>query len=211
MNGLIITCAAEGCEREINRGAVARWITAHPSGAENYTLTPCDGTWQARRVGDHRSPSVRSDAMASAQANASTKTSGYSGTPLVRKLGIKPDARLAVLGAPSGFETTLGELPTGVSIRRRARGPLDVILAFFVHRSDLERRLPGLASALQPAGGLWIAWPKRASGVATDVTENVVRELGLAAGLVDNKVCAVDEVWSGLRLVYRLRDRPRAS
>jgi hypothetical protein len=138
----------------------------------------------------------------------SPQPAGYSGTPLPRKLGIKPDSRLALLGAPPGFDATLGELPAGVSIRRQARGPLDVILAFFVGRADLERRLPALARALQPAGGLWIAWPKRASGVASDLTENVVRELGLVAGLVDNKVCAVDEVWSGLRFVYRLRDRP---
>ena len=84
-----------------------------------------------------------------------------------------------------------------------------MIVAFFDRRGELERRLPALAGALDPAGGLWIAWPKRASGVQTDVTENVVRDLGLAAGLVDNKVCAIDQVWSGLRLVYRLRDRPR--
>jgi hypothetical protein len=83
-----------------------------------------------------------------------------------------------------------------------------VIVAFFSTRRDLERRLPALKRALAPDGGLWIAWPKRASGMATDVTDNVVRELGLAAGLVDNKVCAIDAVWSGLRLVYRLRDRP---
>jgi hypothetical protein len=80
-----------------------------------------------------------------------------------------------------------------------------------VRRSDLERRLPALAAALDPAGGLWVAWPKRASGVPTDMNENIVRELGLAAGLVDNKVCAIDEVWSGLRLVYRRRDRPATS
>jgi hypothetical protein len=94
-------------------------------------------------------------------------------------------------------------------MRRAARGPLDVIVAFFSRRAALERRLPALQEALEPSGGLWIAWPKRASGVATDVSEDVVRELGLAAGLVDNKVCAIDQVWSGLRLVYRLRDRPR--
>jgi hypothetical protein len=82
-------------------------------------------------------------------------------------------------------------------------------VAFFLRRAVLERRLTSLRSSLDPAGALWIAWPKRASGVATDLSENVVRELGLAAGLVDNKVCAIDEVWSGLRLVYRLRDRPR--
>jgi hypothetical protein len=133
---------------------------------------------------------------------------GYSGTPLPRKLGIKPDARVGLVAAPDGFGETLGSLPPGVSIRARVRGPLDVIVAFFVVRSALEKRLPALRRALEPAGGLWIAWPKRASGVETDVTEGVVRELGLAAGLVDNKVCAIDEVWSGLRLVYRLRDRP---
>lgn len=138
----------------------------------------------------------------------SAGSAGYSGTPLVQKLGIKPGARLGLLRAPSGFATTLGELPPGVRIHRRARGPLDVIVAFYTRRSELERRLPALCASLHPTGGLWIAWPKRASGVNTDVAENVVRELGLAAGLVDNKVCAIDEVWSGLRFVYRLRDRP---
>jgi hypothetical protein len=136
-------------------------------------------------------------------------SAGYSGTPLVRKLGIKPQTRLGVIGSPDDFDATLGELPAGVHVRRRLVGqPFDVIVAFFDRRLALERRLPALAEALDPAGGLWIAWPKRASGVATDVTEDVVRNLGLSVGLVDNKVCAVDQVWSGLRLVYRLRDRP---
>jgi hypothetical protein len=140
---------------------------------------------------------------------SASAAAGYSGTPLVRKLGIKPEARLGLLGAPEGFDETLGELPAGVRIRRRLGGePFDVIVAFFARRVELERRLPVLARGLDPAGGLWIAWPKRASGVPSDVTEDVVRGLGLAAGLVDNKVCAVDQVWSGLRLVYRLRDRP---
>jgi hypothetical protein len=139
----------------------------------------------------------------------SPETAGYSGTPLPRKLGIKPGARLALLRAPDGFDETLGELAPGVVMRRRARGPLDVIVAFFLDRRELELRMPALRAALDPAGGLWIAWPKRASGVATDITEHVVRDLALAAGLVDNKVCAIDDVWSGLRLVYRLRDRPR--
>jgi hypothetical protein len=127
----------------------------------------------------------------------------------VRKLGIKPGARIALLGAPEGFDHTLGELPAGVELRRSARGTFDVLLAFFSRRVELERRLPALRGALDPAGGLWIGWPKRASGVTTDVTEGVVRDLGLAAGLVDNKVCAIDQTWSGLRLVYRLRDRRR--
>jgi hypothetical protein len=135
-------------------------------------------------------------------------TAGYSGTPLVKKLGIKQGATLGLIGAPDDFDGTLGELPDDVAVRRRLQKPLDVIVAFYVERSALEHRLPALRAALQPAGGLWIAWPKRASGVATDLSDTVVRELGLAAGLVDNKVCAIDAVWSGLRLVYRLRDRP---
>jgi hypothetical protein len=114
------------------------------------------------------------------------------------------------LNAPDGFDGILGELPEGVRVRHRAAGPLDVILAFFTARSDLVRRLPALRAALSPDGGLWIAWPKRAAGVASDLSENVVRELALAGGLVDNKVCAIDATWSGLRLVYRLRDRPHA-
>jgi hypothetical protein len=126
----------------------------------------------------------------------------------VRKLGIKPLARVALINAPDGFDETLGELPEGVAVQLSLRGRLDVIVAFFAARADFHRRLPGLRDALVPDGGLWIAWPKRASGVATDMNENVVRDAGLDAGLVDNKVCAIDEVWSGLRLVYRLKDRP---
>ena len=134
-------------------------------------------------------------------------TAGYSGTPLVRKLGVKPEARLGLINAPAGFLDSLGELPPGVSVRTRVRGPLDVIVAFCGAEAELVRRLPALKGALEQAGGLWVAWPKRSSGVVTDLTENLVRELGLATGLVDNKVCAIDEIWSGLRFVYRLRDR----
>jgi hypothetical protein len=135
-------------------------------------------------------------------------TAGYSGTPLPRKLGIKEGHRVGLAGAPEGFGQTLGELPGGVSLLRgRLRAPLDVIVAFFTERRALERRLSGLIGLMEPAGGLWVAWPKRASGVASDITEDVVRELGLAAGVVDNKVCAIDDTWSALRLVIRLRDR----
>ena len=134
--------------------------------------------------------------------------SGYSGTPLPRKLGIKPGHRVLVLGAPDGFlGDTLGELPDGVTVRRRAGGTADVIVAFHDRRAALARRLPGLRERMEPAAGLWIAWPKRASAVATDITEDVVRELALAHRLVDNKVCAIDDTWSGLRLVIRLADR----
>jgi hypothetical protein len=138
---------------------------------------------------------------------ADATTAGYSGTPLPRKLGIKPGARVALIGAPHDFETVLGELPPRVTVLRRARGHLDVLVVFIQKRSELERRLPALKQALDQSGGLWVAWPKRGSGVATDVSEATVRELGLAAGLVDNKVCAIDTTWSGLRFVYRLADR----
>jgi hypothetical protein len=140
---------------------------------------------------------------------ADVAPAGYSGTPLPRKLGIKPDARVGLIGAPHDFDETLGELPPGVTVVRRARGQLDVLLVFVQKRSELERRLPSLKMALDQAGGLWVAWPKRSSGVATDLGEGMVRELGLAAGLVDNKVCAIDATWSGLRFVYRLADRTR--
>jgi hypothetical protein len=133
---------------------------------------------------------------------------GYSGTPLPKKLGIKRGHRVAFPAAPDGFERSLGELPEGVRVKQRAAAPVDVIVAFFTARAELERRFERLAAALDPDGGLWIAWPKRASGVPTDMTEDVAREVGLAHGLVDNKVCAIDDVWSGLRLVYRLEDRP---
>ena len=133
--------------------------------------------------------------------------SGYSGTPLPRKLGIKEGARVALVDAPDSFESTLGALPDGVTVRPRARGPVDVVVFFTTSRAKLERRIETLLSALDPAGRLWVAWPKRASGVPTDVTEDVVREIALAHRLVDNKVAAVDETWSGLQLVIRLRDR----
>jgi hypothetical protein len=122
-----------------------------------------------------------------------------SGSPLPRKLGVKPESDVVVVGdAPDGF------LP---DVARADGGPADVIVSFHTERADLERRLPSLRALMRPAAGLWIAWPKRASGVATDLTEDVVRELGLANRLVDNKVCAIDETWSGLRLVIRLADR----
>ncbi|MEA2285275.1 MAG: hypothetical protein QOJ21_1318 [Solirubrobacteraceae bacterium] len=128
---------------------------------------------------------------------------GYSGTPLAKKLGFKPAMAAAYVDAPEGFDALVGELPDGVTVRRQLRGPLDLVVCFVTARRDLERRLPKLRAALQPAGMLWIAWPKRASGVATDMTEGVVREVALPTGLVDTKVAAIDETWSGLRLVIR--------
>jgi hypothetical protein len=135
-------------------------------------------------------------------------TAGYSGTPLPRKLGIKPGHRVLLLSAPDGFERdTLGELPDGVTVGRQARGTADVIVSFHTQRADLARRMPKLRAVMDPAAGLWIAWPKRAAKMETDLTENVVRDLALENVLVDNKVAAIDERWSGLRLVIRLRDR----
>jgi hypothetical protein len=132
-------------------------------------------------------------------------SAGYSATPLPRKLGIKPGHRVLLLNAPDGFE--LGELPGDVKTVRRAQGEADVIVSFHTARADLERRLPRLRDHMKPAAGLWIAWPKRAARMDTDLTEDVVRELGLANRLVDNKVAAIDATWSGLRLVIRLKDR----
>jgi hypothetical protein len=120
------------------------------------------------------------------------------GSPLAKKLGIKEEARIAFVGAPEGFRSLLEPLPAGVEVRQRARGPLDVVVFFSRRAGELERRFERLAAALKPAGALW---------VETDVDGNVAREIGLAAGLVDNKVCAIDETWSGLRFVVRLRDR----
>ena len=133
---------------------------------------------------------------------------GYSGTPLPRKLGIKEGSLVAFMGAPADFVATLGELPAGVAPAADGE-QVDVAVQFIISTSDLGDRFAALAARLQPAGGLWIAWPKRSSGVATDLTENVIREFGLSAGMVDNKVCAIDDTWSALRFVYRREDRPR--
>jgi hypothetical protein len=130
---------------------------------------------------------------------------GYSGTPLPRKLGIKEGHRVLLAGAPDGFD--LGPLP-GVEVHHRAgRTPYDVIVTFTPDRKALDQRFVPLSARLVSNGGLWVAWPKRSSGLATDLDENIVRDVGLAAGLVDNKVCAIDQTWSGLRFVVRLRDR----
>jgi hypothetical protein len=122
---------------------------------------------------------------------------------------MEPGCVVIVCSAPDDFSDSLGALPDGVRVKRRLAGSADVVVAFFRSRLALAGRLERLAAAIYPDGGLWIAWPKRASGVKTDITEDVVRELALQNGLVDNKVCAIDATWSGLRLVYRLRDRPQ--
>jgi hypothetical protein len=133
---------------------------------------------------------------------------GYSGTPLDRKLGIRPGHRVVLDGAPDGFVGGALVVPDGVTIATAARAPIDVAVVFVTTRARLERRWAPLTKALVADGGLWVAWPKKASKVATDMTEDVVREVALPRGLVDNKVCAIDEVWSGLRLVVRVENRP---
>ena len=133
---------------------------------------------------------------------------GYSGTPLARKLGIKPGHRVAVLGlVPGSFVDGL-ELPEGARLFRQLRPtPYDVIILFVDRRAELERRFGPVLARLHPDGGLWVAWPKKAARRETDITEDVVRRVGLAGGLVDNKVCAIDATWSGLRLVVRVENR----
>jgi hypothetical protein len=132
---------------------------------------------------------------------------GYSGTPLAKKLGIKEGHTVALVGAPEGFESELEGLPDGVQLRRRAGGHPDVVIVFTTTGRDLERRFEPLAQSVFPAGSLWVAWPKRSSGVATDLDENSLRDIGLPHGLVDNKVCAIDDTWSGLRFVWRKENR----
>jgi len=131
---------------------------------------------------------------------------GYSGKPLVQKLGIKPGTTIAILNAPKGYERTLGKLPS-VTRKSNARTAIDFVQFFTTEKRELERRFGMLARALSPAGMLWISWPKKSSGVATDLTEDVIRSVGLAHGLVDVKVAAVDDVWSGLKFVRRVKDR----
>lgn len=133
---------------------------------------------------------------------------GYSGTPLPKKLGIKSGSRVASFGAPPGFAASLGPLPEGV--RWVKRGGYDLGLLFCADAAQLRRVLPAAQRRMAAAGALWLAWPKKASGVATDLGDGAVRAAGLAAGLVDVKVCAIDEVWSGLKFVIPVRDRPKA-
>ncbi len=147
------------------------------------------------------------------QPTSTASSSGYSSTPLPKKLGIKPGHRVLLDGAPDNFETDLlTPLPDGATVHRRAARnvatqPYDVIVAFRDSKHDYMSRLEQDVSRITKWGALWIAWPKKASGVATDLTENVVRHNGLRTRVVDVKVCAIDATWSGLKLVYRIKDR----
>lgn len=132
---------------------------------------------------------------------------GYSETPLAKKLGIKAGARLTFLNAPEGFRDSLGALPANVKIIG-VQKPLDLIVFFPKSVEDLENKFPKLMDKLASAGMFWVAWPKKSAGVETDLTFDAVQQTGLALGLVDNKVCAINDVYSALRFVYRVTDRP---
>jgi hypothetical protein len=134
-------------------------------------------------------------------------TAGYSGTPLAAKLGIKPGHAVRLVGAPAGFEDVLAPLPEGVTVRRRGALRADVLHVFTTSAADLAARIAEYGAAVFPDAALWVSWPKKSAGVATDVTEDTIREVALPLGLVDNKVCAVTDVWSGLRLVWRKERR----
>ena len=133
---------------------------------------------------------------------------GYSGTPLVKKLGIKSGFNVAFVNAPRDFARHL-DLPANVTINLKTRKPLDFALLFVKSEKELQREFSASAKRLSASGMLWVSWPKKSSGVSTNLSENIVRDIGLAVGLVDVKVCAVNEVWSGLKFVFRLKDRPK--
>jgi hypothetical protein len=135
-------------------------------------------------------------------------TAGYSGTPLVKKLGIKSGFSVVFTNAPEDFARTL-DLPPDVVVNKTLRPQLDFVLLFVKSEAQLTQRFSHLAAKLKPSGMLWVAWPKKSSGVVTDLSFTNVQAIGLAAGLVDTKICAVDDVWSGLKFVFRLKDRSR--
>jgi hypothetical protein len=132
---------------------------------------------------------------------------GYSGTPLPKKLGIRPGFRVRLQGAPTEVQAKLSADLAACEIVRDAKGPLDFAMLFTKSKATLTKEFQRITKQLAPAGMLWTSWPKKSSGVATDLDENIVREIGLAAGLVDVKVCAITEVWSGLKFVRRVKDR----
>jgi len=134
-------------------------------------------------------------------------SAGYSGKPLAQKLGIREGDALAFLNAPDGYDRLLGELPAGVTVAQELKGQYDFIQVFATRRTNLERELPILKAKLKQGGMIWVSWPKASSGLQTNLSDRVVREVGLKNGLVDVKVCAVDDSWSALKFVRRLSDR----
>jgi len=155
-----------------------------PTGAESSSVSPC-----------------RIEAL----------MAGYSGTSLPKKLGIKPNLRVALSDVPANVRSELKTALAGCTLVRDRQPPLDFVFLFVKNQADLKKEFAATAKKLAPAGVVWIAWPKKTSGIASDLDENVVRKIGLEIGLVDVKVCAVDEIWSGLKFVIRLKDRPARS
>jgi DUF3052 family protein len=137
------------------------------------------------------------------------RTTGYSGTPLAKKLGIAAGGSVATIGAPRNYKALLAPLPPKVRFAKIVDASADVVHLFTTERRELVDRLPRLVSTIKPDAAVWVSWPKKASGVATTITEDVIREIALPLGFVDVKVCAVDETWSGLKLVIRKALRPR--
>jgi hypothetical protein len=132
---------------------------------------------------------------------------GYSGTPLINKLGIKEGTDVLFLNSPDGYKNILGELHDSVTVKRKLIPGLDFIQLFIKNQKELKDKFPSLKKSLNPNGQIWISWPKKSSKITTDVTENTIRDFILQNGMVDVKVCAIDETWSGLKLVFRLKDR----
>jgi hypothetical protein len=156
---------------------------------------------------------TRARPAAGRDARRTRTTAGYSGTPLARKLGIEQASRVLLLGAPGHYERLVEPLPSGVRFEKRAGPAIDIAHVFVTQQAQLVRHLGALRRTLRPDAAIWVSWPKKASGVATTVTEDVIRDVALPLGFVDVKVCAVSELWSGLKLVVRkeLRGTARAS
>ena len=136
-------------------------------------------------------------------------TAGYSGTPLPKKLGIKENFRIGLVDAPKSFLPQLGELPPNTQLVSSLKAPLDLVVLFVDRETTLAKRFPLVAEKLSVNGMIWVAWPKKSSGVKTDLMFDNVQRIGLDCGLVDVKICAIDDTWSGLKFVYRVKDRKR--
>ena len=192
----------------------ARWKSIHGKRQQSHGLSNALSQGPSRLAGEIRVSSQELNRKVDGKClglvffHMRLPMAGYSGTPLVKKLGLASGARAAFVSAPKGFSDTLGPLPENSTLDDVPTAPLDFALLFVDRMADLKYRFAPLAAMLSSSGILWVAWPKKASKVATDVTENLVRDHGLNVGLVDVKVCAIDDVWSGLKFVYRLKDRP---
>jgi hypothetical protein len=134
---------------------------------------------------------------------------GYSGTPLPKKLGIKENQRIALVNEPGSFQKQLGGLPTNTHVLSKLTAPLDLVVMFVESERTLAKQFPAIVKKISTNGMIWVAWPKKSSGVKTDLSFELVQRMGLDCGLVDVKICAVDEVWSGLKFVIRLKDRKK--